>query len=303
MTYDLQLTTEQIKDLALKLGFDDCGFADTDPLFADEKFLRDWLSKSYNGEMSYMENYFDKRIAPKKLVENAKSVVVVLLNYKPEKVLEKNVPQIAKYAYGVDYHFVIKQKLNQLLEKINSEIVTCNGIAFVDSAPVLERALAQKAGLGWIGKNSMLINRKFGSFCFIGELFLDIELEYSQPAENHCNKCENCIKNCPTKAIISPKIVDARRCLSYLTIEHRSEIPAEFKPLLGNRLFGCDTCNDVCPYNKTSPPHKTPEFSPQEEFYNFDWQTITRGKFDRFFKNSPLKRAGFKKIFSHEYTN
>jgi epoxyqueuosine reductase len=289
--------SEKIKKEALRLGFSDCGFADAEPLCDNEKFLSNWLSNSYNGEMRYMENYFDKRISPKLLYENAKSVVVVLLNYKPEKKLEPNVPQIAKYAYGIDYHYVIKQKLYQLLDRINSEIVSCNGIAFVDSAPVLERALAQKAGLGWVGKNSMLINRKFGSFCFIGELFLDIELEYSQEVENQCNKCVNCIKNCPTKAIVAPKIIDANRCLSYLTIEHRGEIADEYKALLGNRLFGCDTCNDVCPYNKPSPPHNTAEFLPQEEFYHFDWQAVTRGKFERFFKNSPLKRAGFKKIY------
>jgi epoxyqueuosine reductase len=295
---EIKEITEKIRLEALRLGFSDCGFADVKPLFAHGLFLKDWLSKSYNAEMKYMSESFEKRISPKLLVENAKSVVAVLLNYKPQTVLEKNAPQIAKYAYGTDYHYVIKRKLYQLLYKINAEIVHCSGVAFCDSAPVLERALAQKAGLGWIGKNSMLINQKFGSFCFIGELFLDIDLKYSQEVENQCSKCENCLKNCPAKAIVAPKVIDARRCLSYLTIEHRGEIPCEFKSLLGNRVFGCDACNDVCPYNKTSPAHTTTEFFPQEEFYHFDWKTLTRGKFERFFKHSPLKRAGFRKIFN-----
>ncbi|MDR1544264.1 MAG: tRNA epoxyqueuosine(34) reductase QueG [Prevotellaceae bacterium] len=294
--FDIKKVSEKIKNEAKNLGFSDRGFADAEPLFAHEKFLKDWLSSGYNAEMKFMENYFDKRISPKNLVENAKSVIVVLLNYKPEKTLPKDVPQIAKYAYGIDYHYFIKQKLYQLLDKINLEITACNGVAFVDSAPVLERALAVKAGLGWIGKNSMLINRKFGSFCFIGTLFVDIPLEYGQEIENQCNKCENCLKNCPTKAIISPKIINAARCLSYLTIEHRGEIPTEYKTLLGNRIFGCDTCNDVCPYNKKTPYNNTPEFMPAEEFFCLEWQGITRGKFNKFFKNSALQRAGFGKI-------
>ena len=288
--------SEKIKILAENVGFGACGFADVEPLFDNEIFLNHWLSNNYNAEMRYMENYFDKRISPKLLVENAKSVIVVLLNYKPKKELEKCVPQIAKYAYGVDYHYVIKQKLNQLLQKINEEITVCNGVAFVDSAPVLERALAVKAGLGWVGKNSMLINQTFGSMCFIGELFVDITLDYGKPVENQCNKCENCIKSCPTQAIVSPKTVDARRCLSYLTIEHRGEIPLEFQKCIGNRLFGCDTCIDVCPYNKKTPPHKTLEFLPNDFFYNTDYQSLTSSQFNKIFKNSALKRAGFKKI-------
>ena len=288
--------SQKIKHLAKEIGFDACGFADTEPLFDNEIFVKYWLSNNYNAEMRYMENYFDKRILPKLLVENAKSVIVVLLNYKPQKELDKNVPQIAKYAYGVDYHFVIKHKLNQLLQKINEEIIACNGISFVDSAPVLERALAVKAGLGWIGKNSMLINENIGSMCFIGELFVDIPLDYDKPVENQCGECENCIKHCPTRAIILPKTVDSRRCLSYLTVEHRSEIPSVFQKNIGNRLFGCDTCLDVCPCNKKTPPHKTAEFLPDENFYNIDWQTLTDNQFNKIFKNSALKRAGFKKI-------
>jgi len=288
--------SQTIKHLAEKIGFDACGFADTEPLFDNEIFVKNWLSNNYNAEMRYMENYFDKRISPKLLVENAKSVIVVLLNYKPQKELKKNVPQIAKYAYGVDYHYVIKQKLNQLLQKINEEITACNGVVFVDSAPVLERALAVKAGLGWIGKNSMLINENLGSMCFIGELFVDIPLDYDKPVENKCGKCENCIKYCPTQAIISPKTVDARRCISYLTIEHRSKILPKLKKSIGNRLFGCDTCLDVCPFNKKTPPHKTTEFIPNENFYNIDWQTLTSSQFNKIFKNSALKRAGFRNI-------
>jgi len=288
--------SQKIKYLAEKIGFDACGFADTEPLFDNEIFVKNWLSNNYNTEMHYMENYFDKRISPKLLVENAKSVIVVLLNYKPQKELKNSVPQIAKYAYGIDYHYVIKQKLNKLLQKINKEITACNGVAFVDSAPVLERALAVKAGLGWIGKNSMLINENLGSMCFIGELFVDIPLDYDEAVENRCGECENCIKYCPTQAIVSPKTVDARRCISYLTIEHRGEIPSEFQKSIGNRLFGCDTCLDVCPCNKKTPPHKTAEFLPNENFYNIDWQTLTSNQFNKIFKNSALKRAGFRKI-------
>jgi len=288
----------QIQNLAEKTGFDACGFADTEPLFDDESFVKHWLSNSYNGSMRYMENYFSKRISPKLLVEGAKSVIVVLLNYKPQKMLDSSVPQIAKYAYGVDYHYVIKQKLTQLLQKINEKITPCNGVAFVDSAPVLERALAVKAGLGWIGKNSMLINKNFGSMCLIGELFVDIPLNYGQPAENQCGKCEKCINACPASAIVSPKVIDARRCISYLTIENRGEIPLEFQKKIGNNLFGCDICMDICPFNKKTPPHKTLEFLPDENFYNIDWQTVTRGQFNSFFKKSALKRAGFKKIKS-----
>jgi len=288
--------TNLIKHLAKEIGFDLCGFADLKPFFDDKFFLRNWLSNSYNAEMRYMENYFDKRISPKLLVENAKSVIVVLLNYKPQKELDKCIPQIAKYAYGIDYHYVIKQKLNLLLQKINEEITACNGVAFVDSAPVLERALAVRAGLGWIGKNSMLINQTFGSMCFIGELFVDIALDYDKHVENQCGKCENCIKFCPTQAIIAPKTVDARRCISYLTIEHRGEIPLEFQKNIGNNLFGCDTCLDVCPYNQKTPPTKTAEFIPNENFYNIDWRSLTSSQFNKIFKNSALKRAGFRKI-------
>ena len=288
--------SQKIKHLAEEIGFDACGFTDTEPLFDNEFFVKKWLSNNYNAEMRYMENYFDKRISPKLLVENAKSVIVVLLNYKPQKELKKSTPQIAKYAYGIDYHYVIKQKLNQLLQKINEEITACNGISFVDSAPVLERALAVKAGLGWVGKNSMLINQTFGSMCFIGELFVDIPLDYDKPVENQCGKCENCIKHCPTQAIISPKIVDARRCISYLTIEHKGEIPSEFQKSIGNRLFGCDICIDICSYNKKTPPHKIAEFLPDENFYSIDWQSLTSSQFNKIFKNSALKRAGFRKI-------
>ena len=290
--------SQKIKYLAEKIGFDACGFADTEPLFDNEIFVKNWLSNNYNTEMHYMENYFDKRISPKLLVENAKSVIVVLLNYKPQKELKNSVPQIAKYAYGIDYHYVIKQKLNKLLQKINKEITACNGVAFVDSAPVLERALAVKAGLGWIGKNSMLINENLGSMCFIGELFVDIPLDYDEAVENRCGECENCIKYCPTQAIVSPRTVDARRCISYLTIEHRGEISSEFQKIIGNRLFGCDTCLDVCPCNKKTPSHKTAEFLPNENFYNIDWQALTSNQFNKIFKNSALKRAGFKKISS-----
>jgi epoxyqueuosine reductase len=288
--------SEKIKIEAKNLGFDACGFADAEPLFAEEKHLKKWLSLRYKASMAYMENYFDKRISPKLLYSNANSVIVVLLNYKPEKLLPQNSPQIAKYAYGIDYHFVIKEKLKKLLNIINSDIVACNGVAFVDSAPVLERALAVKAGLGWIGKNSMLINPKFGSYTFIGEILVDIELDYDKPIENHCGNCLKCIDSCPVQAIVEPKIINAARCISYLTIEHKGEIDEKLKSKFGNRLFGCDTCIDACPYNKKTPFHHIKEFIPNEQFFTLDWQNLTQSDFRRIFKKSPVKRAGTRLI-------
>jgi epoxyqueuosine reductase len=292
-TFEISL---KIRNLAAEIGFDACGFADAEALTADEIFLKNWLANGHNASMNYMENFFDKRISPKLLVEGTKSIIVVLLNYKPKEVVKNSVPQIAKYAYGIDYHYIIKQKLNQLLKKINENITHCSGIAFTDSAPVLERALAVKAGLGWIGKNSMLINRTFGSMVFIGELFVDIVLNYGNSVKSQCGKCENCLKFCPTQAIISPKIVDAHRCISYLTIENRGAIPQNFQQSIGNRLFGCDACIDACPYNQKTPPSQTAEFLLNEKLPNIDWQTITSSQFNKIFQNSALKRAGFKKI-------
>ncbi|MDR3327830.1 MAG: tRNA epoxyqueuosine(34) reductase QueG [Prevotellaceae bacterium] len=288
--------SEKIKTEVKNLGFDACGFADAEPLFAEEKHLKKWLNLHYNASMVYMENYFGKRISPKLLYDNANSVIVVLLNYKPEKLLPENSPQIAKYAYGIDYHFVIKEKLRELLAIINSNIVACNGVAFVDSAPVLERALAVKAGLGWIGKNSMLINPKYGSYTLIGELLVDIKLDYDKPIENRCGNCFKCINSCPAQAIVEPKIINANRCISYLTIEHKGEIDEELKSKFGNRLFGCDTCIDACPYNNKTPFHYTKEFMPNEQFFALDWQNLTQSDFNKIFKKSPLKRAGYRKL-------
>jgi epoxyqueuosine reductase len=290
--------SQQIKEQAIMLGFADCGFASLEPFLNDGKRLKHWLSRNYHGSMAYMENYFDKRVYPNRLLNSAKSVIVVLLNYKPEKVIPKSQPQIAKYAYGIDYHFIIKRKLNLLLQKINAEIVQCNGVAFTDSAPVFERAFAVRAGLGWLGKNSMLINHQFGSYTLIGELFVDIPLAYGTIVENNCGNCRKCIDACPTNTINGNKTINATRCISYLTIEHRKKIDNELTGKLGNRIFGCDDCIDVCPHNQKTPFHFVEEFLPSENFYCINWRTLTRGQFNIFFKHSALKRTGYKKIVS-----
>ena len=288
----IKSVSEQIKNQALKIGFSACGITDAEPLFNEKEHLENWIKFGYNGTMKYMENNFDKRLNPKLLVENTKSIIVVLLNYKPQITIPQEQPQIAKYAYGIDYHFVVKQKLYQLLKYINTEITVCNGVAFVDSAPVLERSLAVKAGLGWIGKNSLLINKTYGSMTFIGELFVDIPLYCdTEIEENQCGECQNCIKNCPTEAIKAPKTIDANRCISYLTIEHKGEIPAELKSRFGNRIFGCDDCIDACPFNKNTPFCTISELQPLKEIFNIDWQNISKSNFKRIFKKSAIRRA------------
>lgn len=287
-----------IKEEALKLGFLFCGIAKAEFLEQEAPRLESWLNKNMHGEMQYMENHFDKRLDPRLLVDGAKSVISMGLNYYTDhSQADPSAPKISKYAYGQDYHTVIKDKLKQLLATINEKIGEVGGRAFVDSAPVLDKAWAKKAGLGWIGKNTNLINQKTGSFFFLAELIVDIELEYDiEPTADHCGTCTRCIDACPTDAIVGPYVVDGSRCISYLTIELKNELPAEFKGKMDNWMFGCDICQDVCPWNKFSVLHNEPAFDPQPGLLGLnhaDLTEITEDVFQKVFKNSAVKRTKF----------
>ncbi|WP_167605006.1 tRNA epoxyqueuosine(34) reductase QueG [Maribellus sediminis] len=289
-----------IKGKANELGLQDCAILPVEYLAEDKAHLDEWLGQQMNGEMHYMARNREKRVNPELLVENAKSIVVVLQNYYPAHTQEdSSAPVLSKYAYGTDYHFVLKDKLKLLLQFINDEIASCSGRPFVDSAPVLERAWARKAGLGWIGKNSNLISLEHGSFFFIGELILDIELPYDHPklVTDHCGRCTKCIDACPTKAIVADRVVDARKCISYQTIEVKGEMDDTLKGQFENRVFGCDICQDVCPWNLKSEPHNEQAFEPHPKLLqlnNEDWNTMERPLFNELFRNSAVKRAGFK---------
>ncbi|MBN1768487.1 MAG: tRNA epoxyqueuosine(34) reductase QueG [Prolixibacteraceae bacterium] len=293
-----------IKTKALELGFSLCGIAPVRKLKAEEKALKAYLANCYHGEMKYMANHFDKRLDPSLLVPGAKSMVLVLLNYFPRNLQQgSNAPKIAKYAYGTDYHYVIKDKLKALLRFINEHIAPANGRVFTDSAPVLERAWAVQAGLGWIGKNGLLINRQMGSFFLIGELIIDLELEYDEPYyDEHCGSCNQCLNACPTHALVEPYVLDARKCISYLTIELKAEIPETFRPMLSQRIFGCDICQDVCPWNRKVHPTSEPAFSPHPEMlqlYREAWMNLSKNAFNELFRKSALKRAGYQKIMQN----
>jgi epoxyqueuosine reductase len=288
--------SDLIKAEAKKLGFMFCGIAKAEFLEAEAPRLENWLKKGMHGEMQYMENHFDKRLDPRLLVDGAKSVISLALNYYTDHIqLDPLAPKISKYAFGTDYHFVIKDKLKELLRVINEQIGEVNGRAFVDSAPVLDKAWAKKAGLGWIGKNSNLLNKQTGSFFFLAELIVDLELEYDiEPTANHCGTCTRCIDACPTEAIVAPYVVDGSRCISYLTIELKNEIPADFQDKMGNWMFGCDVCQDVCPWNRFSVLHQEPSFEPTDELLKMskhEWEEITDEVFKKLFKNSPVKRT------------
>lgn len=288
-----------IKAEALRLGFMQCGIAKADFLEEEAPKLEKWLHNNHHGQMAYMENHFDKRLDPRLLVEDSRSVISLTLNYFPaEQQQDPDAPKISKYAYGMDYHQVIKDKLFQLLNFIREEIGEVAGRAFVDSAPVLDRAWAKRAGIGWIGKNSNLINKNSGSFFFLAELIVDLELEYDQPfAADHCGTCTRCIDACPTEAILSPFIIDAKKCISYLTIELKEEIDQDFKGKMDNWMFGCDVCQDVCPWNRFATPHSEPMFKPNERLLQMkreDWQDITEDVFKTIFKNSAVKRTKYK---------
>ncbi|MCW3085749.1 MAG: queG [Bacteroidetes bacterium] len=286
-----------IKSEAKRLGFDYCGISKADFLEEEAPRLENWLNKNMQGQMSYMQNHFDKRLDPRILVPGAKSVVSMLLNYYPsQEQQDKAAPKISKYAYGEDYHFVIKEKLAQLLEFIKEQIGDVDGRAFVDSAPVMDKAWAKKSGLGWIGKHSNLINKSSGSFFFIAEIIIDLELEYDGPVKDYCGTCTRCIDACPTEAIVEPNIVDGSKCISYFTIELKESIPDSVKGKMDNWMFGCDVCQDVCPWNRFSKPHSEPHFNPNGELLHMtqkDWQEITEETFKRVFKNSAVKRTKF----------
>lgn len=287
-----------IKTEAKNLGFIFCGIAKADFLEEEAPRLEAWLKAGMHGEMQYMENHFDKRLDPRLLVDGAKSVISVALNYyNPDLQIDPAAPKISKYAYGTDYHFVIKDKLKQLMHMIREKIGEVNGRAFVDSAPVLDKAWAKKAGLGWIGKNANLLNKTAGSFFFLAELIVDLELEYDvPPTTDHCGTCTRCIDACPTEAIVAPQVVDGSRCISYLTIELKNEIPSHFQDKMDGWMFGCDVCQDVCPWNKFSVLHQEQSFAPHPELLGMtttDWHEITEDVFQRVFKNSAVKRTKF----------
>jgi epoxyqueuosine reductase len=276
-----------------------CGISKADFLEDEAPRLENWLNNNRHGQMSYMENHFDKRLDPRLLVDGAKSVISLLLNYYPSELQREDSYKISKYAYGQDYHFVIKEKLKELLGAIHDQIGEVSGRAFVDSAPVLDKAWAAKSGLGWIGKNSNLITQKVGSFYFIAELIVDIDLEYDNPTTDHCGTCTACIDACPTQAIIAPYQVDGSKCISYYTIELKDNLPEEAKGKLDDWAFGCDVCQDVCPWNRFSKAHNEPLFNPNPDILSFskkDWEEITEEVFLKVFKNSPIKRTKFEGI-------
>jgi epoxyqueuosine reductase len=289
--------TQLIKSTAADLGFSFCGISKAEFLKDEAPKLEEWLKRGYHGSMQYMENHFDKRLDPTLLVPGAKSVVSLVYNYYPEKdIAKENSGQlkIAKYAYGEDYHFVIKDKLKEFLQLINKQIGEVNGRAFVDSGPVMERTWARKSGVGWIGKNSLLLNRSMGSFFFLAELIIDLELEYDGPVKDYCGTCTACMDACPTAAIPQPYVIDGSKCISYFTIELKEEIPADVKGKFENWVFGCDICQDVCPWNSFSKPHQEPRFNPHADLSSMndqDWKEITTEVFQKLFKDSPVKRT------------
>lgn len=283
-----------IKTEAKRLGFLSCGISKAGFLETEAPRLEKWLNENRNGQMAYMENHFDKRLDPTLLVNGAKSVISLLLNYYPSEFQNPDSYKISKYAYGQDYHFVIKDKLKKLLHFIEDEIGEVSGRAFADSAPVLDKAWAAKSGLGWIGKNSNLLTQKVGSFYFIAELIIDLDLECDNPTTDHCGSCTACIDACPTEAIVAPYVVDGSKCISYFTIELKDNLPNEMKGKFDDWMFGCDVCQDVCPWNRFSKANNEPLFQPNQEILSFsktDWDEITAETFNKVFKNSAVKRT------------
>lgn len=297
----LKNNTALIKQTAQQLGFSYCGIAKAEALTDDARRLEAWLRQDMHGSMQYMENHFDLRVDPRKLVPGAKSVITLLQNYFPDQQQKENTPHIAKYAFGKDYHEVIRAKLKNLLLVLNEQIGEIQGRGFVDSAPVLERTWALRSGAGWIGRNGNLITKQNGSFYFIATLIVDIDLAYDDPfAKDFCGSCRKCIDSCPTDAILNNKVIDGSKCISYFTIELKEAlIPNEMKGKFDNWLFGCDVCQDVCPWNRFSKSHHELAFTPIPEILNLstkEWEALTEDAFNSIFKHSPLKRAKFKGI-------
>lgn len=285
-----------IKTQAQELGFFYTGFSKAEFLEDEARQLDQWLKSNYHGKMSYMENHFDKRLDPRKLFDGAKTVISLALNYFPEEeIFDENQPKISKYAYGEDYHFVIKDKLKVLLAHIQEEVGDIHGRAFVDSAPVMDKAWAKRSGLGWMGKHTNIITRTHGSFFFIAELIIDYAIEHDGPIPDYCGTCTACIDECPTDAIVQPYVVDGSKCISYLTIELKEAIiDPVFKGQMDNWAFGCDICQDVCPWNRFSKAHKEPRFAPKAALGNLsqkDWHEMTDEVFNELFKRSPIKRT------------
>lgn len=286
-----------IKSEALKLGFMNCGISKARFLEEEAPRLEAWLKEEKHGKMSYMENHFDKRLDPRLLVDNAKSIISLSLNYFPSEEQVNKDYLISKYAYGEDYHYVIKDKLKKLMGVLSSSIGEINGRAFVDSAPVMDKVWAKESGLGWIGKHTNLLSKKQGSFFFLAELIIDVECEYDLPMRtDHCGTCTNCIDACPTEAIVAPYVLDASKCISYLTIELKEEMPEEFKGKYDSWVFGCDVCQDVCPWNRFSVTNNEQSFAPKSEILNYskkEWDELNKESFEIIFKNSPIKRTKF----------
>jgi epoxyqueuosine reductase len=292
--------TRLVKSLAATYGFEQCGIAKAQPLDEDARRLERWLSQGMHGQMKYMENHFDLRVDPSKLVPGAKSVITLLKNYYPEKPIGSDL-HVSKYAYGKDYHEIIKSQLRQMIAELQEKLGQFTGRGFVDSAPVLERSWAQRSGLGWIGRNGNLITKQAGSFFFIATLIVDLELEYDDPfAKDYCGSCNKCVEACPTEAILPDKTINGSKCISYFTIELKDEIiPGEMKGKFRNWMFGCDVCQDVCPWNRFSKPHNEDGFAPLSELLNLstkEWEEMSEEAFKKIFKQSPLSRSKYRGI-------
>jgi epoxyqueuosine reductase len=295
---DLNKKSTLIKSFAQDAGFSFCGISKADFLEEEAKRLDQWLKKGFHGQMDYMANHFDKRLDPRLLIPGAKSVISLLFNYyTPKKQSIEESPKISKYAYGEDYHFVLKRKLKDILKKIRKEFGDIEGRVFVDSAPVMDKAWATKSGLGWMGKNTNLINKGHGSYFFIAEIIVDLELAYDGPTTDHCGSCTACIDSCPTDAIVAPYVVDGSKCISYFTIELKDEIPVEMRGKFDNWMYGCDVCQDVCPWNRFSKQHSEPAFDAKKELLEMskqEWQELTEETFNIIFKKSAVKRTKHK---------
>ena len=295
--YNKAQLSSLIKSKAIELSFSKVGISQVTELNLEKPLYNKWLSNGYNADMQYLANNFEKRFNPELLVEKSKSVISVALNYYPKQLQKEGLPVISKYAYGRDYHKVMKGMLKELASYINTELSPINYRIFVDSAPVLDKKWAELSGLGWVGKHSLLINKDIGSFFFLGEIILDLDLEYDKPIKNYCGTCTACIDACPTNAIVSEKVIDANKCISYQTIENKADIDIGLKGQFENRIFGCDICQDVCPWNSKPIPTTITDFNIKPERLNLsltDWESLTEEQFDKLFNGTAVKRGGYK---------